>query len=139
MYLIQPFYENGDLEKWSQRLHDRNEWSEALTRRVARQLLMAVEHLHSYGVIHCDIKPGNVFITTELNVKLGDFDVSMSSEERPNALFQFAQTTKLNPGTVLYAAPEIEDQRATLAADIFSYGLVRVYANVADFEGNALA
>lgn len=46
---------------------------EALARHIIAQVAMAVEQLHSNGLVHRDIKPDNVFLTGRGHAKLGDF------------------------------------------------------------------
>ena len=47
------------------------EWSESCSpyseddaRRIVRQLLLALSHLHKQGVAHCDVKPENILFTS---------------------------------------------------------------------------
>jgi serine/threonine protein kinase len=93
------------------------------------QILLAVEHIHGAGVVHMDIKPANVFLTSnagpDQRVKLGDFDVSRTNEER--------MTTIVSAGfTADYAAPEVKEGRlAGTAADMYSFGLMMLDLHLA--------
>ena len=41
--------------------------------KAMRDLLIALNTLHTFGFVHCDIKPGNVLVSTNLEFKLTDF------------------------------------------------------------------
>ena len=43
---------------------------------IARQVCSALQFAHNHGVIHRDLKPGNLFLTREAEVKLGDFGIA---------------------------------------------------------------
>lgn len=84
-----------------------------LLTEVARALRVA----HSQGIIHRDLKPQNVLVTPELDVRVLDFGLAISSdeeEERHKGLFE---------GTPLYASPEqVAGETLTPASDLFSFG-----------------
>lgn len=86
-----------------------------------RQILSAVAFAHSQLVIHRDIKPGNVMVTTDGQVKLLDFGVAKlidadSEEDDLTRLVGAAYTEA-------YAAPEqLRGDTVGTAADIFSLG-----------------
>lgn len=51
-----------------------------------RTAAQGVAHVHEQGVVHCDIKPANIFITREGTGVIGDFDVSRNNESRATML-----------------------------------------------------
>ena len=72
--------------------------SEKRTRYVMRQLLEAIEFMHSKNIIHRDLKPENILLDNHVNVKLSDFGFATISKDRDN--FDLCGT----PG---YLAPEV--------------------------------
>jgi hypothetical protein len=86
---------------------------------VLSQLLDAVAYAHERGVVHRDIKPDNVFVTTDGRVKLADFGIAHIGGT--SALTQ-AGTIMGTPG---YMAPEqVTGEAVDARADIFSIGAV---------------
>jgi len=85
---------------------------------VCHQVCMGLEHAHAKGIIHRDIKPGNVMLTRMGRVKITDFGLAKLAQEQ-------TQHTAANSilGTPLYMSPEQAfgesvDQRS----DLFSLG-----------------
>jgi tetratricopeptide (TPR) repeat protein len=85
---------------------------------VLRQICEGLAHAHGSGIVHCDIKPGNVRVSTEGEVKIVDFGI---------ALFQSSAIAGTGhvAGTPHYMAPEqVEGKAVDLRADIFSVGAI---------------
>lgn len=51
-------------------------FNESLVSTWIFQLILVVEYIHSCNIIHRDIKPQNVFVDKDMNLKIGDFGVS---------------------------------------------------------------
>ncbi|UJA20896.1 serine/threonine protein kinase [Thermoleophilia bacterium SCSIO 60948] len=88
-------------------------------RRLASELLAALEHMHAAGVLHRDVKTSNVMLSADGSAKLGDFGIS-----RPRDA-----PAVTNPGQVLgsarYMAPEVmAGEEFTERADLYSTGIV---------------
>lgn len=82
------------------------------------QLCSAVVHAHSHAVIHRDIKPHNVYVTSDGTIKLGDFGIATFENS--------ARLTRSESivGSVHYLAPEIsQGQPASFQSDIYALGI----------------
>jgi eukaryotic-like serine/threonine-protein kinase len=87
--------------------------------RLARELLEALDHIHRAGIVHRDVKPGNVLIAPDGTAKLTDFGIA-----QPEGATRLT-TTGLVVGTRSYIAPEVErGEPATRRSDLYSCGIV---------------
>lgn len=83
------------------------------------QVARALSAAHKQGLVHRDIKPGNLLITPEERVKVTDFGIARLADQVP--LTQTGQVM----GTAQYLAPEqATGQTATGASDIYSLGII---------------
>ena len=83
------------------------------------QTAQALHHAHQAGLVHRDIKPGNLLITPEGQVKITDFGISRVTDQVP------LTATGQVMGTVQYLAPEqASGKPASPATDIYSLGIV---------------
>ncbi|MGH2724160.1 MAG: Stk1 family PASTA domain-containing Ser/Thr kinase [Actinomycetota bacterium] len=88
--------------------------------QVVAGVLSALGHAHRQGIVHRDVKPENVMITTEGAVKVADFGLA-----RALADARISHAPGTVTGTVQYLAPEqIEGGRADLRTDLYATGIV---------------
>ncbi len=97
---------------------------EAVT--IARKIAEALAHAHSHGVVHRDIKPGNILLTNDDEPRLTDY--GLAKGETDDALTQIDATL----GTPQYIAPEQarNPRDADIRSDIYSLGAT-LYAMLA--------
>jgi serine/threonine protein phosphatase PrpC len=112
LYGVQPFYEGVTLEE---QLKGRAGFEQSL--KIATSLTRAVAALHKLEIIHRDIKPDNVILTSDGGLKLVDLGVA-----RLPRMDEFA--TSEIPGTPSYLAPEMFGGNAgDEATDQFALGV----------------
>ena len=84
-------------------------------------LLTSLEYSHRAGVVHRDIKPGNVMITTDDQVKVTDFGIARAISDTAGTI---AQTTAIL-GTASYFSPEqARGETVDGRSDLYSAGVV---------------
>jgi len=105
-------------------------------RRIARGILTGLKHAHDEGIVHGDMKPGNVLLTRDRTPKLVDFGLSRLVGEAS------VSTSGVElAGTPLYMAPEVVmGERPGTASDLWSVGVVlyRMLAGRPPFPGRSL-
>ena len=85
---------------------------------IALDIARALEHIHTQNIIHRDIKPDNVHITSTGTVKLMDFGISKTQDSTRT-------TTGVVMGTPYYMAPEqVLGKNITPQADVYAFGVL---------------
>ncbi len=93
-------------------------WRKAL--ETAVQILEGLAHLHGLGIVHRDVKTGNILVAADGSVKLGDFGLAKGED-----LGVSLTETGASLGTPGYMAPEvIRGKEATSVSDLYSVGVV---------------
>lgn len=87
--------------------------------KIMKQLASALAHAHHNQIVHRDIKPQNILMDEEGNVKISDFGIAMALSAT-----SYTQTNSVL-GTVHYLSPEqARGGNATKKSDIYSLGIV---------------
>ena len=89
------------------------------------QLADAVAHAHSHLLVHRDLKPGNVLVTGDGQVKLLDFGIAKALQAEEDAAGTELTQLGLRPFTPLYASPEqVRGEPLSTATDVYSLGVL---------------
>jgi len=106
---------------------DQQGLDEVRARRVVRQLLRALSHLHSRRICHGDVKPENILIghDADSDVKLADFGSAALLDEAANNDVPRPPSGTGSTGTALYSSPEVlkVGECISLASDMWSVGV----------------
>ncbi|XP_032628293.1 interferon-induced, double-stranded RNA-activated protein kinase isoform X3 [Chelonoidis abingdonii] len=114
LFIQMEFCEKGTLDDWiDEKRGKENYQTESLIK--FRQIVTGVEYIHSKGFIHRDLKPLNIFISSEDKIKIGDFGLVTSMTDDP-------RTT--DKGTKSYMSPEQAGDKYGPEVDIFALGLI---------------
>jgi ATP/maltotriose-dependent transcriptional regulator MalT len=109
-YIVMPYHKRDTLGSWIKR-HGPLAVGEALT--VGVRLAGALETAHRAGVLHRDVKPPNVLLTTYGEPQLADFGIARIAGSR--------DTANIIVGSPPYIAPELfEGRPVSIAADVYS-------------------
>ena len=97
---------------------------------IAQQIVSALAEAHAHGIIHRDIKPGNIMVTKSGQVKVLDFGLAKIIQQKQGLLSTTDSTSHLSQigvvaGTVAYMSPEqLRGERLDFRSDVFSLGVV---------------
>ncbi|KAF9587717.1 hypothetical protein IFM89_004694 [Coptis chinensis] len=117
IYFVMEYVKGGELFKRV----SKGRLKEDLARKYFQQLVSAVGHCHARGVFHRDLKPQNLLLDENGDLKVSDFGLSCVSEQiRQDGLFHTFC------GTPAYVSPEVLGRRGYDAAkvDIWSCGVI---------------
>ncbi|MDY7093078.1 MAG: protein kinase [Acidobacteriota bacterium] len=116
-YLVMEYVEGRTLRELMREL---GPFTEALLVDMAHQIAEGLQAIHEVGAAHRDLKPGNILITPDYQVKLMDLGVAFLIENSPRLTREGYFV-----GTLLYASPEqVRGEEVGPAADLYSVGIL---------------
>ncbi|EOD14658.1 hypothetical protein EMIHUDRAFT_96355 [Emiliania huxleyi CCMP1516] len=134
-YLQLPYFEKRDVCHW---LESDPPPSTDERRKMLRQLAEALQHLHSHGYAHGDVKLENVLMSIQATAHLADFE-SVREEPAPSAVRSASRSAGGGVRTMRYVAPERRSglpgmSKPSAASDMYAYGVCALLA-CCDGEG----
>ena len=116
-YIVMEMIDGLTLKQYMQRRGVPLNWREAL--HFITQIVRALSHAHSRGIIHRDIKPHNIMVLRDGSVKVTDFGIAQLTSAAQSTLTQEAI------GSVHYISPEqAKGSHVDCRTDIYSAGVV---------------
>lgn len=136
LYIVTEYCEGGDLFDHLRRRQ--KPFVEREGRRIAAEILLALEHIHSLGVVYRDLKLENVLLDMDGHVRIADFGLSKllgkrrtpASKKLPDAgpaprTSGTVNMTKTFCGTREYVAPEmLSGKEYGQSVDVWAYGIL---------------
>ena len=116
-YIVMEYIDGLPIDRYCDR------WHLGLDGRLElfRQACAAVDHVHRHRVVHRDIKPRNLLVTSDGVAKLVDFGIALPLEEGTAAPGPPTE----RPMTPQYASPEqVRGRKITTRSDVYSLGVV---------------
>jgi class 3 adenylate cyclase len=116
LYIVTPYLSGGGLDE-RLRSEPEGRLPVADSIRIASELLAALDHAHGAGIVHRDVKPGNVWLSGDGTARLGDFGLALSSHR--SRLTQEGMMV----GTAAYMPPEQAlSGEVTARSDLYAFG-----------------
>lgn len=119
-YYVMEYVEGTPIDEYC----DRGRLTVAARIELFRKVCEAVEHAHRHLVVHRDLKPGNILVTANGDVKLLDFGIARLLDRQRTGT-DATVTGPARPMTLAYASPEqVQGKPITTASDVYALGVL---------------
>ena len=116
-FIVMELLDGITLKQYMQKKGGKLSWKESL--HFITQIMKALSHAHSRGIIHRDIKPHNIMVLRDGSIKVADFGIARVTSANQNTMTQEAL------GSVHYISPEqARGSHIDARSDIYSAGVV---------------
>ena len=118
-YIVMEYVDGITLKEYLKQRGGALTWKETV--HFATQILSALQHAHSKGIIHRDVKPQNIMLLADGSIKMMDFGIARFSRAQSQTVSDKAI------GSVHYISPEqAKGERTDARTDIYSVGVMPV-------------
>ena len=116
-YIVMEYVDGITLKEYLKQRGGALTWKETV--HFATQVLRALQHAHSKGIIHRDVKPQNIMLLADGSIKMMDFGIARFSRAQSQTVSDKAI------GSVHYISPEqAKGDRTDARTDIYSVGVM---------------
>ena len=116
-YIVMEYVDGITLKEYLKQRGGTLTWKETV--HFATQILSALQHAHSKGIIHRDVKPQNIMLLADGSIKMMDFGIARFSRAQSQTVSDKAI------GSVHYISPEqAKGERTDARTDIYSVGVM---------------
>ena len=136
-FIVNEFVEGGDLGRWAR--HHRHSLRVRDVVRMAAKCARGVHAAHMAGLVHCDLKPNNIMVTSEGEPKVTDFGIAIRADDKDTAGAGADQTDR-PLGNLAFMSPEqyrMEPSALTIPSDVYALGGILYWLLTNDLPNGA--
>ena len=132
--IVMELADYGDLDLIKKKFIEKNNLSETFLAYITKQILDGLFYIHKLKIIHMDIKPQNILVDKNLDVKLTDFSISLSYDKiKPSDKIKLPLS-----GTSFFMSPEVLSKKEidiedASKIDMFSLGVMLYHLAFGEF------